>query len=107
MGQQEAVTIADRLKFIEIATKNVSVFVIIEQLIKKFRQRIYTMEIDCLKTAFFYEYEKIKSHLILCKDEYKSNMEDFICKIFFTELKTFDHCAFSRSFVPFFMCKKW
>ena len=81
MGQQEAVTTADRLKFIEIATKNVSVFVIIEQLIKKFRQRIYTMEIDCLKTAFFYEYEKIKSYLILCKDEHKSNMEDFICKI--------------------------
>ena len=82
MGQQEAVAIADRLKFIEIATKNVSVFVIIEQLIKKFRQRIYTMEIDCLKTAFFYEYKKIKSYLILCKDEHKSNMEDFICKTF-------------------------
>ena len=36
MGQQEAVTIADRLKFIKIATKNVSVFVMIQQLIKKF-----------------------------------------------------------------------
>ena len=82
MGRQEAVTIDDCLKLIEIATKNVSVFVIIDQLIKKFRQRIYTMEINCLKTAFFYEYEKIKSYLILCKDKHKSNMEDFICKIF-------------------------
>ena len=82
MEQQETVTIVDHLKFIKIVTKNVPVFVMVEQLIKKFRQRIYTMEIDCLKTAFFYEYEKIKSYLILCKDEHKSNMEDFICKIF-------------------------
>ena len=63
MGQQETVTIVDCLKFIEIATKNVSFFVVIEQLIKKFRQRNYTMEIDCLKRAFFYEYKKMKSYL--------------------------------------------
>ena len=63
MEQQETVTIVDHLKFIKIVTKNVPVFVMVEQLIKKFRQRIYTMEIDCLKTTFFYEYEKMKSYL--------------------------------------------
>ena len=58
MGRQEAVTTTDRFQFIKIAIKNVSVFVIIEQLIKKFRQRISTMEIDCLKTAFFLNMKK-------------------------------------------------
>ena len=89
MGQQEAVTTVDRLKFIKIATKNVSVFVTIEQLIKKFRQRIYTMEIDCLKTAFFYEYEKIKSYLKVVNkiEKFRGQLEVLEKNIFLIFLK--------------------
>ena len=84
MGQQEAVKIVECLKFIEIATKNVSFFVMIEQLIKKFRQRIYTMEIDCLKTAFFYEYKKIKSYVkVVNKTEKFQGQLEMLEKTFF------------------------
>ena len=63
IGEQETVSISNSLKFIELATNHLSVFVIIDQLIRKFNLHLYTLDTYTLKIAIYFEYEKIKSYI--------------------------------------------
>ena len=56
-------TAADRLKFVELAAKHVSLFMVFDQLNKNFGAEIYNLEESCFKTAVFFEVEKVKSYL--------------------------------------------
>ena len=44
IGEQETVSNSNRLKFIEPATNHLSVFVIIDQLIRKFNLHLYSID---------------------------------------------------------------
>ena len=59
----EIVNSADRFKFIEIAANHLYIFIIIDQIIRKFRQTIYNLDVKTLKVAVYFEYKKIKSYL--------------------------------------------
>ena len=61
--RQETVNNANRLKFIEIATNHLSIFIIIDQLIQKFKFSLYNLDTETLKTAIYFEYEKMKSYM--------------------------------------------
>ena len=63
IGEQETVSISNSLKFIELATNHLSVFVIIDQLIRNFNLHLYTLDTYTLKIAIYFEYEKIKSYI--------------------------------------------
>ena len=63
IGEQETVSNSNRLKFIELATNHLSVFVIIDQLIRKFNLRLYSIDTYTLKIAIYFEYEKMKSYI--------------------------------------------
>ena len=62
METQELNT-AKRLKFIELAAKHVSLFIVFNQINKKFGAEIYSIDHYCLKTAIFFEVEKVKNFL--------------------------------------------
>ena len=62
IGKQDTVSNNNHLKFIEIATNHLSVFVIIDQVIRKFKFGIYTLDTQTLKLAIYFEYEKIKTY---------------------------------------------
>ena len=63
IGEQETVSVSNCLKFIELATNHLSVFVIIDQLIRNFNLHLYTLDTYTLKIAIYFEYEKIKSYI--------------------------------------------
>ena len=54
---------AERLKFTELAANHVSLFMVFDQINKKFGAEIYNMERNYLKTAVYFEVEKVKSYL--------------------------------------------
>ena len=62
IGQQDVINNTNRLKFIEIATNHLSVFVI-DPIIKKFKFGIYTLDAQTLKLAVYFEYEKMKTYM--------------------------------------------
>ena len=63
IGEQETVSNSNRLKFIELATNHLSVFVITDQLIRKFNLRLYSIDTNTLKIAIYFKYEKMKSYI--------------------------------------------
>ena len=63
IGENDVVNNTNRLKLIEIATNHLSVFVIIDQLIRKFKFGIYTLDVQTLKLAVYFEYEKMKIYM--------------------------------------------
>ena len=63
IGEQETVSNSNRLKFIEPATNHLSVFVIIDQLIRKFNLHLYSIDTYTLKIAIYFECEKMKSYI--------------------------------------------
>ena len=63
IGEQETVSNSNRLKFIELATNHLSVFVITDQLIRKFNLRLYSIDTDTLKIAIYFKYGKMKSYI--------------------------------------------
>ena len=63
IDSQEVVNSADHFKFIEIATNHLSIFIIINQIIRKFRQTLYNLNAETLRVAVYFEYEKMKSYL--------------------------------------------
>ena len=63
IGEQETVSNSNRLKFIELATNHLSVFVIIDQLIRKFNLHLYNIDTYTLKIVIYLEYEKMKSYI--------------------------------------------
>ena len=63
IGEQETVSNSNRLKFIEFATNHLSVFVIIDQLIRKFNLHLYNIDTYTLKIVIYFEYEKMKSYI--------------------------------------------
>ena len=54
---------AERLKFIELAARHVSLFIIFDQINKKFGAEIYSIDQYCLETAIFFEVQKVKNYL--------------------------------------------
>ena len=62
-GEQETVSNSNRLKFTELATNHLSVFVIIDQLIRKFNLHLYNIDTYTLKIVIYLEYEKMKSYI--------------------------------------------
>ena len=63
IDKQETVSNSNRLKFIEPATNHLSVFVIIDQLIRKFNLHLYSIDTYTLKIAIYFECEKMKSYI--------------------------------------------
>ena len=63
IGEQDVANNTSRLKFIKIASNHLSVFVIIYQLIRKFNFGIYTLDVQTLKLAVYFEYEKMKTYM--------------------------------------------
>ena len=63
IGEQETVSNSNRLKFIELATNHLSVFVITDQLIRKFNLRLYSIDTDTLKIVIYFKYGKMKSYI--------------------------------------------
>ena len=63
IGRQETVNNANCLKLIEIATNHLSIFIIIDQLIRRFKFSLYNLDAETLKTAIYFEYEKMKSYM--------------------------------------------
>ena len=63
IDEQQTASNSNRLKFIELATNHLSVFVIIDQLIRKFNLRLYSIDTYTLKIAIYFEYEKMKSYI--------------------------------------------
>ena len=62
MESQET-TSAERVTFIKLTAKHVSLLTVFDQLNKKFGAEIYNLEENCFKTAVFFEVEKVKSYL--------------------------------------------
>ena len=63
IGEQDTVSNNNRLKVIEVTTNHLSVFVIIDQIIRKFRFGIFTLDTQTLKLAIYFEYQKMKTQL--------------------------------------------
>ena len=63
IGKQETVSNSNRLKFIELKTNHLSVFVIIDLLIRKFNLHLYSIDTYTLKIAIYFGYEKMKSYI--------------------------------------------
>ena len=56
-------TAAERPKFNKLAAQHMSLFVVFDQINKKFGAKIYNIKKNCLKTAVYFEVEKLKSYL--------------------------------------------
>ena len=54
---------AARIKFTEIATNNISLFITFDQLNKKFGGHLFTLDKEHIILSVYYEIEKIKSYL--------------------------------------------
>ena len=61
ISRQEIINNANRLKFIEIATNHLSIFIIIDQLIRKFKFSLYNLDTETLKTAIILNMKKRKA----------------------------------------------
>ena len=54
---------AARIKFIEIAANNISLFITFDQLNKKIGRHLFTLDKESILLSVYYEIEKIKSYL--------------------------------------------
>ena len=54
---------AARIKFIEIAANNISLFITFDQLNKKIGRQLFTLDKESILLSVYYQIEKIKSYL--------------------------------------------